>query len=235
MATTIDNLRIDHRVTVIRDFTDSAGVAMRAGDSGIMREISFDQIKLQAHLGIEREGGGKVALMFQYKIRQPARSMREIFEVGDYVPVPGTERVWPNPDARKERKMIVPPQAKAAAEPHRAQWPGWAHEAKKLEDAGEVAAAEEMIKKSVDHIGGAASIAEMHARRMRAFQRAGDEPRAVEAFKKAVGWMNSYAASATSGGEGAALSREADDFREALAREFGYDPTEPPPPSIIAT
>lgn len=233
MSTVIDNLHIDHRVTVILDFTDSAGVSMRTGESGIIRELSFDQIKLQAHIGIEREGG-KVALMFQYKVRQPARSMREIFEVGDYVPVPGTERVWPNPSARKERKMIVPPQAMAADSRH-AQWPNWAHEAKKLEDAGELKAAEDLIKKSVNHIGCAASIAEMYARRMRVFQHAGDEPRAIEAFKKAVDWMGSYAASATSGGEGAALSQEADDFREALAREFGYDPTEPPSPPIIAT
>lgn len=234
MTTTIDHLSADHRVTVICDFTDSQGVSMRAGDTGVIREISFDQIKLQAHLGIERDGG-KVTLMFQYKVRQPARNMRELFEVGEYVPVPGTERVWPNPSARKERKMIVPPGSKAAADPHRAQWPGWAHEARRLEDAGEVAAAEEMIKKSVNHNGYAASIAEMHARRMRAFQRAGDEPRAVEAFKKAVDWMRGYASSATSGGEGAALSQEADDFQESLAREFGYDPTEPPPPPIIAS
>jgi tetratricopeptide (TPR) repeat protein len=234
MAATIDNLRIDHRVTVICDFTDSAGVAMRVGDSGIIREISFDQIKLQAHLGIEREGGKKVALMFQYKARQPARSMKEIFELGDYVPVPGTERVWRDPSASKERKMIVPPQA-AATGPKRAQGPDWAHQAKKLEDDGEIEAAVEMIRKNVDHIGRAASIAELYARQMRAFQRVGDEPRAVEAFTKAVDWINSYAGSATSGGEGAALSREADDFREALAREFGYDPTEPPSKPIIAS
>ena len=234
MSTVIDNLHIDHRVTVILDFTDSAGVSMRTGERGIIRELSFDQIKLQAHIGIEREGGGKVALMFQYKIRQPARSMREIFEVGDYVPVPGTERVWPDPSARKERKMIVRPK-KNEPEADRGRGPDWAREAERLEDAGQLKEAEEMIKRSVDHIGYAASIAEMYARRMRMFQRAGDEPRAVEAFKKAVGWMNSYAGFATSGGEGAALSQEADDFREALAREFGYDPTEPPSPPIIAS
>ncbi|MBL9190213.1 MAG: hypothetical protein JNK23_22215 [Opitutaceae bacterium] len=233
MAATIDHLRIDHRVTVIRDFTDSTGVKMRAGDSGIIRDISFDQIKLQARLGIEREGG-KVALMFQYKARQPARSMREIFELGDYIPVPGTERVWRDSSASKDRKMIVPPPA-ATGGPQRAQGPDWARDVQKLEDAGEIEAAVETIKKNVPHIGYAASIAELYARQMRIFQRAGDELRAVEAFKKAVDWMTSYASSATSGGEGAALSREADDFRAALAREFGYDPTEPPSPTIIAS
>ena len=72
------------------------------------------------------------------------------------------------------------------------------------------------------HIGAAASIAEMYARRMRAFQRAGDETRAVAAFKQAVDWMGTYAGWATSGGEGAALSHERDQFRTALVREFGY-------------
>ena len=232
MSAVIDNLHIDHRVTVIRDFTDSAGVSMRTGESGIIRELSFDQIRPQARLVIEREGGGKVALMFQYKVGQPARSMREIFEVGDYVPVPGTERVWPNPAARQERKMIVPAQP---GETTRASGPDWARDAEALAEAGRLEEAEQAIRKAVDHIGAASSIAELHARRMRAFQRAGDEPRAAEAFKRAVDWMGTYAGWATSGGEGEALSREADEFREALTREFGYDPTEPPPPPIIAS
>lgn len=38
--------------------------------------------------------------------------------------------------------------------------------------------------------------------------------------------MDNYASSATSGDEGAALSYERDQFRAALAREFGYDPTD---------
>lgn len=79
----------------------------------------------------------------------------------------------------------------------------------------------------MQHIGAAASLAEMYAQRMRVFQRAGDEPRAIEAFKKAVDWMGTHAGWATSGGEGAALSEERDRFHEALVREFGYSPTVP--------
>ena len=62
--------------------------------------------------------------------------------------------------------------------------------------------------------------------RMRAFQRAGNEPRAVAAFKLAAQWMWTYASQATSGGEGEALSHERDQFHAALVREFGYDPTD---------
>ena len=82
------------------------------------------------------------------------------------------------------------------------------------------------MRKAFPHIGAAASIAEIYAQRMRTFQRAGNEPRAIAAFKLAVEWMGTYAGWATSGGEGAALSMERDDFRAALVKEFGYDPTE---------
>ena len=82
------------------------------------------------------------------------------------------------------------------------------------------------MRRAINHIGVAASIAEMYAQRMRVFQRAGNEARAIAAFRLAVDWMDNYASWATSGGEGAALSYERGQFRAALAREFGYDPTE---------
>ena len=37
---TIDHLRVDHRVTVLRDFTDAAGITMRTGESGVLRGLS---------------------------------------------------------------------------------------------------------------------------------------------------------------------------------------------------
>ena len=82
------------------------------------------------------------------------------------------------------------------------------------------------MRKKIPHIGAAASIAGMYARRMRAFQRVGNETRAIAAVKLAVDWMATYAGWATSGGESEALCYERDQFQAALAREFGYDPTE---------
>ncbi len=72
MSTTIDNLCIDHRGTMLRDFTDAAGITMRAGEGGILRQLSFDQLRLEIHRGIEREGG-RVALLFSLKASE-ARS-----------------------------------------------------------------------------------------------------------------------------------------------------------------
>ena len=105
----------------------------------------------------------------------------------------------------------------------------WSRTAQSTDGPDRLEAMEEEMRRSIDHIGVAASIAELYAERMRAFQRADNEPRAVAAFKLAVDWMGTYASWATSGGEGAALSYERDQFRAALAREFGYDPTEEKP------
>ena len=123
-----------------------------------------------------------------------------------------------------ERIMIIPPPSRD--ESSSSSGPDWWRKAAALEAEGKDAEAEQAIRQAVPHIGAASSIAEMYARRMRAFQRAGDEPRAIAAFKKAVDWMGTYAGWATSGGEGAALSYERDQFHAALVREFGYDPTE---------
>ncbi len=221
MSATIDNLRIDHRVTVLRDFTDAQGVMMRAGERGILREIEFDQLRLEIHLGIQQEAG-LVKLRFPLKVNDGPRNghMQEFFELGDYVPVPGTEPVRRDPSART---MIVPA---GNSRPTESSGPGWWLEAQAQMDAGRAEEAENTIRQAVQHIGAAASIAELYAQRMRAFQCAGDEPRAIEAFNKAVDWMGTYASWATSGGEGAALSLERDQFHVALVQEFGYDPTE---------
>ena len=45
MALTVDHLRIDHRLTILREFTDAAGTTIRAGRSGILRGFSLDQIQ----------------------------------------------------------------------------------------------------------------------------------------------------------------------------------------------
>lgn len=222
MSTTIDNLRIDHRVTVLRDFTDGKGVAMRAGESGILRVITWDQLRDEIHLGIEQEAG-TVDLDLALKVKEGPRNghMQEYFELGDYIPVPGTERVRHDPSART---MIVPT---GSSGPSEGSGPDRWREARSLAAADRTEEAERIILDKVDHIGAAASVAEMYAQRMRAFQLAGDEPRAIEAFKRAVSWMGSYASWATSGGEGAALSFERDRFRATLTQELGYDPTVP--------
>jgi hypothetical protein len=227
MATTIDHLRVDHRVTILRDVTDAAGVTMRAGERGILRTLEFDQIRLEALLGIEREDGKKVTLRFPMRVQSGPRlgHMKEFFELGEDVTLP---RPFPAFRAPSVRKMIVPPPENKPASTDTSAWARAAHS---LDGPDRIEDVEKQMQAAIPYLGVAASIAEMYARRMRAFQRAGNEPRAVAAFKLAVDWMRSYAAGATSGGEGAALSDECDRFHAALTREFGYDPTEQTGPS----
>lgn len=221
MSMTIDNLRVDHQVTVLRDFTDTNGITLRVGESGVVCEMRWDQIRNEIHIVIER-AAGKVDLVFSEKATSGPRNghMREFFEVGEDVSTP---RIIPAFHDHSLRQMIVPEPEKKPAPMNKS---AWNRAAQSTDGPDRLEAIEEEMRRSIDHIGVAASIAEMYAQRMRAFQRAGNEPRAIAAFKLAVEWMGTYAGWATSGGEGAALSYERDQFRAALAREFGYDPTE---------
>jgi hypothetical protein len=217
MACTIDHLRVDHRITVLREFSDLGGHALRAGETGIVRGLGLDTARMELWIDLERVGA-RVTLRFALRAADGPRNghMRDYFEVGEDVTAP---RAIPAFQDRSERKMIVP-----APEPARPDARAWSRAAEGTEGPDRLEALEEEMLRSIPHIGAAASIAEMYAQRMRAFQRAGDEARAIAAFRLAVDWMGSYASSATSGGEGAALSYERDRFREALIREFGYDP-----------
>lgn len=221
MATTIDHLRIDHRITVLRDFVDAKGTLMRAGDSGVLTRIDWDQLRMLILLEITREVG-KVKLVFELGAKTGPRNgrMRDYFEIGEDVTPP---RILPAFHDPSKRQMIVPPPVKAQPPTNST---AWARAAQGTEGPDRLEEVEREMLASIDHIGVAGSIAEIYAERMRAFQRAGNEARAIAAFKLAVDWMGRYASSATSGGEGAALSYERDRFRAALAREFGYDPTD---------
>ncbi len=134
-----------------------------------------------------------------------------------------TPRIIPAFHNPAERMMIVPPPEKQSAP---LDTSAWSRAAQSTDGPDRLEAIEAEMRKAIPHIGAAASIAEMYAQRMRAFQCAGNEQRAIAAFKLAVDWMGTYASWATSGGEGAALSCERDQFHVALVREFGYDPTE---------
>ncbi|HEX5817317.1 MAG TPA: hypothetical protein VFY20_00465 [Gemmatimonadales bacterium] len=106
--------------------------------------------------------------------------------------------------------------------------PDWWQRARALEALGRLEEAEAAITDAVPHIGAPASVATLHAERMRRLQAAGDVEGAREARRRAEQWITYYASLATSGGEGLALSRERDAFLAALGREpAGPPPSEP--------
>lgn len=90
--------------------------------------------------------------------------------------------------------------------------PDWWMAALLMERADRLQEAEQCITDAVDHIGAAIQVAELYRQRMLRLQNDGRPGDALKARDAAIRWAHHYASCATSGGEGAALSRERDAF-----------------------
>ena len=104
-------------------------------------------------------------------------------------------------------------------DPEFADQPDWWRDAVLLERADRIADAEETIQKALDHLGVYSSLAYLHELRYARLLREGKQGAAAEARERAIHWLYAYAGSATSGGEGAALSLERDQRIAALGGE----------------
>jgi hypothetical protein len=98
--------------------------------------------------------------------------------------------------------------------------PGWWLKAKALEQDGKLTEAEQTIRDAVPHLGSASQTAQLYLERMLRLQDAGDAAGAAEAYQKSSDWIYNYASWATSGGEGAALSWERDQFLKELNSNY---------------
>lgn len=94
--------------------------------------------------------------------------------------------------------------------------PAWWLQAEALQGSGQLDEALALVGQSCSHQGAVLSQAELCAREMRRLLAAGDRPGAVAAHERACRLAWAYAAQATSGGEGTALSHERDRFLAAL-------------------
>lgn len=94
--------------------------------------------------------------------------------------------------------------------------PRWWREAIALEEAGRIDDAIALVDRECPHLGALLTQAELWARRMRRVRAAGDLAAARQAHERAAALAWGYAAGATSGGEGAALSLERDRFLAEL-------------------
>jgi hypothetical protein len=95
-------------------------------------------------------------------------------------------------------------------DPEFAGQPDWWRTAVLLERADRLDEAEREILQALDHIGVYSSLARLYEERVARLVHAGREEEASAARERAIHWLTVYASSATSGGEGAALSRERD-------------------------
>lgn len=96
--------------------------------------------------------------------------------------------------------------------------PLWWQKAVALEQSNRLEEAERAITEAVQHIGAAASVAELYRLRMVRLIETGDVEGARAAADQAERWITFYASQATSGGEGVALSQERDQFLAELGR-----------------
>lgn len=114
---------------------------------------------------------------------------------------------------------VVEDESAAAQAPDEfAGQPDWWRDAVLLERAGRLDEAEQTIRKALDHIGVYSQIAYMYELRVARLREEGDVTQANASKERAIHWLHAYAGSATSGGEGAALSRERDERIAALNR-----------------
>ena len=101
MACTIDHLRVDHRVAVLRDFTDLAGVTIRAGESGVLRGLGLDYARMEIWIELERDGA-RDRLRFALRATEGPRNgrMKEFFEMGESVETAPAHEPPPSPVLR---------------------------------------------------------------------------------------------------------------------------------------
>ena len=119
-----------------------------------------------------------------------------------------------------------PPEAPPASvepvhDPEFAGQPDWWRDAVLHERADRLEEAEQTILGALDHIGVYSSLAHLYELRIGRLNDEGRDEDALAARDRAVHWLDVYASSATSGGEGAALSYERDQRKRAL----GVEPT----------
>lgn len=124
-------------------------------------------------------------------------------EYGD----PGDEDAEPEKASREQE-----------SEPQLADGPEWWKQAQRLERQDRLEEAEVLLRDRIPSLHCAIQIAELYRLRWMRL-RASDAEKAGESRRRAANWARTYASWATSGGEGAALSLERDEFLSQLGPE----------------
>lgn len=119
MACTIDHLRADHRVTVLRDFTDLTGHTIHAGETGVLRELGLDYARMEIWIELERNGV-RDRLRFALRATDGPRNgrMKDYFEMGAPVEIPSAPvDPTPMPPAEEPKREQLPLKTYVGAQP----------------------------------------------------------------------------------------------------------------------
>lgn len=90
MGCTIDHLRADHRVRVLRGFVDARGVVQRAEATGVIRDMGLDLNRREIWIDWEPGGAAAERMYFSLDAREgPGNGrMKQYFEVEERLPSP---------------------------------------------------------------------------------------------------------------------------------------------------
>lgn len=208
MSATVDHLFADRVVTVTKNFTDAAGNTFAAGESGRIRHIHLDWSTFVCT--IELEQGNQLRNIVLHDARSSVEgprsgNLREFFEVVK-------EEYKPEPKR--------PPAPQPVAEPSpRPSGSDAYRRALDLEEQDRLEEAEKLLTESIPNLYSVITIADMYRTRMIRLRELGRHEEAREARKQAVDNAYFFASLATSGGEGAALSLQRNQFLASLGPE----------------
>ena len=118
MGCTIDHLKADLEIRIIRDFTDARGARHHAGESGVIRMLDLDWAAQQIAITWERDGS-RETMAFALSAKDGPRNgaMRDYFATGEYRPTP---RPSPKAKATAQWSQTPSPAAQIVRDPD--QW-----------------------------------------------------------------------------------------------------------------
>jgi len=198
MAVTVDHLCEHQLIKVLEDFEDAAGNVIHADERGRIAAIRLDWTSFQCELELVIDGKGRKVVLGRTDGPRNG-NLKRYFEVESYE----VEK----PERRKEVWDLETGLA------------GYMRKALALERENQLDEAEQCIAAAIASQHFALEKAEMYRlRRLRLLSEDKFEE-AREAWRKSADWAFFFASQATSGGEGAALSRERDQFLRRLGPE----------------
>lgn len=228
---TIDHLRAEHVVHVLKPFTDARGVSHEVGEQGLITDITFDWKTKEISIAWKR--GELVETMVfaeQTKTGPGNGRMKEYFELGEYQPAPPEgKRFVPNfgyVPIKAEIPEVSPNLITDSAQYDEAMQRMWALAARqRFDEAKEQLLA--IVNGTKDGVG---QYTDTVAEAVCAYARvhAFDEDRTVYNWLKELGinlWYT-WGSGATSGGDGMAravdIRKAENDFKE-IERKLGIN------------
>jgi hypothetical protein len=197
MSATVDHLGAHKLVRILQPFKDAEGNEFEAEETGRIDTIDLDWKTFVCTIKLQQSGTLRNIVLHDPRSAAPgprSGKMRDYFEViGE--------------------EVILPPRTGGVVEDlSMPDGPAWYVAALELELQDRLEEAEEIIRNAVQSQYFALNTADMYCHRWKRLQREGKTEAAAEAKEKAINFAWFLAAQATSGGEGAALSLERDNY-----------------------